>query len=157
MPGILLPSRKFYENTYTETVLATDPIAHWTLGERFGATAYDATPNHFNGTITGATLGRPGIGDGLTSMFFDGLTDFVDIWSPGFRDAFNGSEFHLRHFAFFGNHAPGKPEVRQIEKRLFLFQTQMIFKFLLHFIRVVGVEHDQVMKVLISLQADLCK
>ena len=71
--------RRFYEKTYNEVVLATDPIAHWTLGERFGATAYDATQNHFNGAITGATLGRPGIGDGLTGMFLDGINDFINI------------------------------------------------------------------------------
>ena len=82
----------YYEKTYVETILELDPIAYWPLAERFGSKAYDATQNHFDGNITGATLGEPGIGDGLTSMLFDGVNDIVDIWSPGFRDAFNELE-----------------------------------------------------------------
>ena len=94
MAGIVTPTRqRYYESSYTEIVLETDPIAHWTLGERFGATAYDTTQNRFNGAITGATLGQPGIGDGLTSMYFDGATDIIDVFSPGLAAAWNGNEY----------------------------------------------------------------
>jgi len=93
MPGILLPTRRqSYEQTYTELVLSTDPIAYWPLGERFGSTAYDVLGNEFNGAITGCTLGALGIGDGLTSMFFDAINDYIDIYSAGLDAAFDGNE-----------------------------------------------------------------
>ncbi len=82
----------YYEQDYTEVIKSLDPIAYWPMGERFGSTAYDATQNHFNGGITGATLGEPGIGDGLTSMFFDAVNDRIDIYSAALAAAFNGSE-----------------------------------------------------------------
>ena len=53
-------------------------VAHWDLDDRTGAVAVDRTGRN-DGTITGTTLGQPGIGDGLKSQLFDGSTSFVDI------------------------------------------------------------------------------
>ncbi len=80
----------YYEQDYTEVIKSLDPIAYWPMGERFGSTAYGAV-NGFNGAITGATLGEPGIGDGLTSMLFDGANDFVNIGVAGLLALFDGA------------------------------------------------------------------
>ena len=93
MPGYRTASGvHYYEQDYTEVIKSLDPISYWPMGERFGSTAYDVTGNEFNGAITGATLGEPGIGDGLTSMFFDGVNDFINIYSAAFAAAWVGNE-----------------------------------------------------------------
>lgn len=53
-------------------------VAHWPLDELSGTTAYDKTGRN-DGAITGTTLGQAGIGDGLTSQYFDGTNDYIDI------------------------------------------------------------------------------
>lgn len=82
-------------NSYSSRVRRVAPanlIAYWPLWEASGSAAKDISGNGFNGAYTGVTLGQGGIGDGRTCPLFDGVNDFVDIYSTGFRDAFDGSE-----------------------------------------------------------------
>lgn len=73
-------------------VLATGPIAYWPLSERMGSVAYDVSGNGLHGAYTSVTLGHPGIGDGLTSAYFNGGYTFVEVFSAGLASAFNGAE-----------------------------------------------------------------
>ncbi len=73
---------------YHQRVLALDPIAYWPLDEKQGAVAHCWVNPAQNGAYTGVMLGQPGIGDGRTVPLFDGLTDFVDIYTTTFRDKF---------------------------------------------------------------------
>jgi hypothetical protein len=80
---------------YSSKVLGTaraNLLAYWPLGEATGSVAEDISGNSFDGSYTGVTLGQTGIGDGNTCPLFDGANDFVDIYSTGFRDAFNAAE-----------------------------------------------------------------
>lgn len=45
-----------------------------------------------DGTHVGVTLGQPGIGDGRTCPFYDGATDYTNIYSAALAAAFNGAE-----------------------------------------------------------------
>lgn len=80
---------------YSAKVLSHSPLAYWPLWEPSGGVAYDISGNGHDGAYTGVTLGEEGIGDGRTCPFFDGANDYVNIWSAGFRDAFNGQEGSL--------------------------------------------------------------
>jgi hypothetical protein len=78
---------------YYQKVLSYGPIAYWPLWEDAGVTAECLVNSPAqDGTYTGVTLGQPGIGDGNTCPLFDGVNDFVDIFSVPFRDAFNSGE-----------------------------------------------------------------
>lgn len=79
-------------NPYTDRVLAYSPIAYWPLNEASGGTAEDLSGNNYDGSYTGVDLGQTGIGDGNTAPYFDGTNDYVNIYSTGFRDVFNGAE-----------------------------------------------------------------
>jgi hypothetical protein len=67
-------------------------IGYWPLWEQAGNVAYDWSGRGHNGTHVGVTLGQPGIGDGRYCPFFDGINDYVDIFSAGLTAAFNGAE-----------------------------------------------------------------
>jgi hypothetical protein len=78
--------------SYTAKVLAlfgTAIVAYWDLNDQAGTAAVDIK-NGLNGTISGATLGQPGIGDGKTAMSFDGTDDYIDIYSAGLNTGFSG-------------------------------------------------------------------
>ncbi len=76
-----------------KNIFGSSLIGYWPLSEAAGATAYDRSGHGFNGTYTGLTLGQPGIGDGSTSVYSDGVhNDRVDIFSAGLAAAFNGKE-----------------------------------------------------------------
>lgn len=45
--------------------------------------------NPLNGTVSGATMGATGIGDGETSYSFDGSNDYVNIYSSEINSVFN--------------------------------------------------------------------
>lgn len=60
----------------TSACPATDLVGYWPFNEGSGATAYDATGNNNNGTITGATWSSGKFGNALS---FDGVDDFVVI------------------------------------------------------------------------------
>ncbi len=72
---------RFIDDLYSKRIqeFSANLVAHWDLNDRSGSVALDKSGNGNDGVITGATLGQPGIGDGLTSMFFDGTNDFIDI------------------------------------------------------------------------------
>ncbi len=80
------------ESAYVTKVKALGPIAYWVLGEAAGAVAVDEINSPAqDGTYTGVTLGQPGIGDGNTAPLFDGVNDFVDIYSAAFDGVFDGT------------------------------------------------------------------
>ena len=76
--------------SYANKVLSYSPIAYWPLWEATGAVATDISGNGYHGAYTAVTLGQTGIGDGETCPLFDGTTSFVDVYSTGLRDAFDG-------------------------------------------------------------------
>lgn len=80
---------------YSAKVLSYSPIAYWPLWEAGGGVAECLVNAAQNGSYTGVTLGQPGIGDGHTCPLFDGVNDFVDIFTATFRDAFDGQEGSL--------------------------------------------------------------
>lgn len=77
---------------YYTKVLALSPIAYWPLGDKIGSVAEDISGNGFDGAYISVTLGQSGIGDGRTCPLFNGSGSFVNIYSTGFRDAFDGDE-----------------------------------------------------------------
>ena len=78
--------------SYANKVLSYSPIAYWPLWEATGAVATDISGNGYHGAYTAVTLGQTGIGDGETCPLFDGTTSFVDIYSVGFINAFDGEK-----------------------------------------------------------------
>ena len=88
---------------YGDQILAlfgSDIISYLKLSESSGTTAADATGNGRTGTYTNSpTLGAAGIGDGLTSVSFDGTNDLVDWYSTSLRDAFNAPAGSLMGWA----------------------------------------------------------
>jgi hypothetical protein len=66
---------------YRDHVLAKGPVGYWRLGEDAGPTAFDETPNAYDGGYFGSpTFGTPGAiaGDPDTAVQFNG-TDYVEI------------------------------------------------------------------------------
>lgn len=82
--------------SYTDRVLSYSPIAYWRLNETAGGTATDSSGNGHTGTYNGVTLSATTGPDGSTpAPSFDGINDFVNVYSAGFAGAFNGSEGSL--------------------------------------------------------------
>jgi len=77
-----------------QRVLATCPIAYWPLWEPSGAVVYGLVGG-LNGTHVAVTPGALGIGDGRTSVLYDGATSYTNIHSAGLAGAFNGDEMSL--------------------------------------------------------------
>jgi hypothetical protein len=75
-----------------QTLFGAALIGYWKLAESSGTTAFDSSGNGRNGTTSGALVGQPGIGDGLTSYWFDGSNDVIDVFSASLGGAFNGAE-----------------------------------------------------------------
>lgn len=75
--------------SYSERVLGYGPIAYWPLWEAGGLVANCLVNPAQNGTYVGVTLGQPGIGDGNTCPYFDGINDSVDIFSATLSGAFD--------------------------------------------------------------------
>lgn len=65
-------------------------LAYWRLNESSGTTAADSSGNSHSAAVSGTTWGASGIGDGDTAASFDGVNDFINLYSTGLRDAFNG-------------------------------------------------------------------
>ena len=79
---------------YSSKVLATAPshlLAYWKLDELSGTTAYDSSGNGYDGSYEGPTLNATSLPDGSPAPSFDGIDDFVNVYSAGFASAFNGS------------------------------------------------------------------
>jgi hypothetical protein len=89
--------------TYAQKILSYAPIAYWPLNEASGSAAICQVNAAQNGTYTGVTLGQPGIGDGGTCPLFDGVNDYVDLYSTTLRDAFNGAEGSISLWAKVSN------------------------------------------------------
>lgn len=78
--------------TYMDKVKGYSPTAYWPMNELAGTVCKDRSGNGFDGTYTGVTLGQPGIGDGHKCPLFDGVNDYVNIYSAGLNAAFDGAE-----------------------------------------------------------------
>jgi hypothetical protein len=76
-------------------------IGFYPGAEPSDAVALDYSGRGFNGAYTGATLGQPGIGDGLTCPLYDGVNDFMQP-PVGFRSAFNNQELTVMIWGIFG-------------------------------------------------------
>lgn len=92
-----MPRRPGFETVqYHQRILETDPIAYWIQDERVGTVSYDwvrrSQGSDQDGAYTGVTLGEPGIGDGRTSPYFDGVNDFNNVFTATLQGRFNGVE-----------------------------------------------------------------
>ena len=78
--------------TYLEKVLATNPLALWTLGDASGSVATEIV-NGWNGTYSNVTLGQTGIGDGGTSInCLRTSSPRVNLYSAALAGAINFAE-----------------------------------------------------------------
>lgn len=88
---------------YHQYILSLDPIAYWIQDEKQGAVAHDMVTARDagaqNGAYTGVTLGQPGIGDGRTSPYYDGLNDYTDVFTAALAAAFNASAGTMHFWA----------------------------------------------------------
>ncbi len=82
--------------SYASKVLATAPanlLAYWKLDELSGSVAHDSSGNGRHGTYqNGVTLNGATFEDGSPAASFDGINDYVDVYSSSLASAFNGSE-----------------------------------------------------------------
>jgi hypothetical protein len=76
---------------YLHRLLATRPQAYWPLYEAAGTTATCLANANQNGTHSNVTLGRPGIGDGVTCPYYNGTNSFTNTYSNTLRDAFSAA------------------------------------------------------------------
>jgi len=67
-------------------------IGYWPLDEVSGTVCHDLSGNARNGSYVGVDLAKTGIGDGRTCPYFDGVNDYVNIYSASLAAAFNGAE-----------------------------------------------------------------
>jgi len=81
------PGRPYYKK-----VLSYGPFAYWPLWEPSGAVAQCLVNPLQNGTHVGVTLGQPGIGDGRTCPYYDGVNDYTYCHTAALAAAFNGAE-----------------------------------------------------------------
>lgn len=92
--ALLCRKRAYYKRIIT----LLDPIAYWPLWEASGSTIYDVSGHDHNGAYgtdaKAPTLGQPGIGDGRTSISFDG-DDYANIYSASLNTAVNKQEGSL--------------------------------------------------------------
>jgi hypothetical protein len=74
---------------YSTRVLALSPIAYWPLTENAGTVAIDATGNGRHGVYSGVVLGGQTFLNGDRTPSFDGVNDYVNIYTPSIGTAFN--------------------------------------------------------------------
>jgi hypothetical protein len=77
---------------YYGAVQSLEPIGYWPLWEPSGATAYDASGNGRNGTHANLTPGQAGMGDGRTSILYNGSNSLTDVFTPSLQSVFDGSQ-----------------------------------------------------------------
>lgn len=83
---------------YYRKVLSYGPIAYWPLWDAFGSGVAEELVNSpaQDGAHTAVTCGQPGIGDGQTSCWYNGIGgaggSFTNIFTPVFQGAFNPLE-----------------------------------------------------------------
>lgn len=87
----LLTKPKGYSEQ-VKSIFGSSIIAYYPMDELTGTTAIDASGHGYNGTYSGVTLGQTGIGDGKTAPTFDGLNDFLNIYSAGLAGAMTWQE-----------------------------------------------------------------
>jgi len=95
-PYLKLPA--LIKTPYYQKVLRTQRdylLAYWPVWEASGSVGNDISGNARHGAYTGVDLGHPGIGDGHTCPWFDGVNDCVNVYSTSLRDAFNGDEITI--------------------------------------------------------------
>ena len=85
------PSDEVGDESYSERVLLTDPVAYWPLWERSGTVAECLVNSAQDGTYTGVTLANASIPViGTVAPYFDGTNDYVDVYSATLAAAFSG-------------------------------------------------------------------
>lgn len=90
-PVVFLP-RVMGEKEYIDRVLDYSPIAYWPQNEAAGATINCMVNPLQNGTYVGVDLGQPGIGDGNTAPYYDGVNDYGQLLTATLISNFNGAE-----------------------------------------------------------------
>lgn len=90
-PSLLKPGKRAYYKKIVRT-FGSALIGYWPLWESGGSVAADKSGNARHGAYTGVDFGYPGFGDGKRSPYFDGVNDYVDLYSAGLAGAFNGAE-----------------------------------------------------------------
>jgi hypothetical protein len=78
--------------TLTAAALTTLFGSTWVWYKMEDVDIADISGNFHHARGVGATPGQDGIGDGWTSFLFNGVNNYINLWSPQFRDAFNKAE-----------------------------------------------------------------
>lgn len=73
------------------TPQSTHVQGFWPLWEESGVVAYDQTGNEQNGALANVVVGEPGLGDGRTSMLFDGVQSNIQLPAALLTTRFNGA------------------------------------------------------------------
>lgn len=95
-PHLLVPV--LFGKSYMKKVLNLDPdnlILYHPMSEASGGVAIDFSPEGNDGAYTGVSLGQPGIGDGKTCPYFDGVSDYNNIQSAGLAADFDPDELTI--------------------------------------------------------------
>lgn len=99
MPGIITPYR-LQQKTFFQTIMDTNPVGYWRLGEASGSVLNDSSGLGNHGAYTGTiTYGTPGAlaGDGNTGATITNLFGSSNIVVPGVA-AFDLPTFSVIHF-----------------------------------------------------------
>lgn len=81
--------------TYDQVLLATASahlLAYWKLDETTGIVATDSSGNSRNGAYNGPTLNGTTFNDGSPAAIFDGVNDYVNLYSSSLATAYNFNE-----------------------------------------------------------------
>jgi hypothetical protein len=84
---------KSYEKKI-KTLFGNSLLTYWPLSESSGSTVYDHSGNSRNGVYTGVDLANAAGPTKTKTLapYFDGVNDYVNVYSTSLRDAFNGAE-----------------------------------------------------------------
>lgn len=78
---------------YIAKVLSFGPLSYWPLNDVSGTTAVCQVNTARNGTYSGPALANDSTGPFNTvAPYFDGINDFVNVYSTSLSDNYNGSE-----------------------------------------------------------------
>ena len=88
------------------TLCGANLLAYWPVSEAAGSTLdnYEGTAAR-DGSVTGVTLAQTGIGDGLTSGYWDGANDYGNVYSASLSGVFSFDEGTLGLWANFDDWA----------------------------------------------------
>lgn len=84
--------------SYSDKVLDYSPIAYWPLWETSGTVAQCLINSSQNGSYTSDVSSWPvqsGIGDGNTAPYFDGINDWVNVFTPALAAVANPKEITI--------------------------------------------------------------